>query len=189
VVGGDAVEGAIGHALPHGVPVRGSPERRVHLGLRPVAIDGLVRKGEVVRGRLRGDAHALGAGRADHLYPETGGNVLDVDVSAGQPGQHQVPCDGHVLGRVGDAREAEARREQPLVHGAAAGECPLLAVAGDGDAEVLRVLQREAHEPRVRDRIAVVADSHRTGRDHLAHLRQPLHGVPVLRVTILIDIW
>jgi hypothetical protein len=61
--------------------------------------------------------------------------VLDVEPPPGELREHQVAGDHHVLGGVGDAGEAEAGGDHPLVHRAAARELQLLGVDGDREVE------------------------------------------------------
>ena len=78
-----------------------------------------------------------------------GGEVLEVDPGAGEPGQGDVAEDHQLLGLGRDAGDARARRPLPLVHVAAVAERLDLAVLGEGDParEARRVLERPAHEP------------------------------------------
>ena len=63
VVAGDGVQGAVRQALLDGGHVGRGPERRVDLGVGVVALDRLIRQGEVVGRGLGGDGEARGLGR------------------------------------------------------------------------------------------------------------------------------
>src|SRR2546427_277736 len=83
MVGGDGVDDSVGERAYDGLPVALAAQGRRHLGVRVVGLDGrrillpegrdrggdsrhrLVGQGEVVRGRLGGDAHPARPGLAD----------------------------------------------------------------------------------------------------------------------------
>ena len=83
VVGGHAVDGAVGEGRDQGLAVGLLPQRRVHLVPRRVErLDRGVGEREVVRRDLGGDAHAARLGAADLLRRLGGGDVADVDPPA-----------------------------------------------------------------------------------------------------------
>ena len=71
--------------------------------------------------------------------------------------------DHDLLGRPGDAAQAERRGVEALVRDAIALERGILAVVDDRQVEHARVLERAAHDQRARDRAPVVGDGHTPG--------------------------
>ena len=108
--------------------------------------------------------------------------MADVEAGAGLGGEEHVAGDDRLLGDGGPAGEPELGGDRPLVQLGAAGEAGLLRVLGDHAVHDPRVLERAAHEQRIGDARAVVAeDAHRGARPgHRDELRE-LAALPALR--------
>ena len=87
-------------------------------------------------------------------------------------GEQHVARDDRLLGDRRPAGQSQFARERALVHLGALGEAGLLGVLGDDAVERLHVLERPAHEQRIGDAEAVVAEhAHvRTRSGHRAQL-------------------
>ena len=93
------------------------------------------------------------------------GDVADVQPRADVLGQQHVAGDDRLLGDRRPAAQAEHAGPLALVHLRVLGQPRLLRVLGDDAVERLDVLQRPAHQHRVRDAVPVVAeDPHPGGR-------------------------
>ena len=95
-------------------------------------------------------------------------------------GQQHVAGDDRLLGDGGPAGQPELGRDGALVHLRALGEPRILGVLGDDAVERLHVLQRPAHDERIPDAEAVVAeDAHAGARvGHRAQLGEALALLP-----------
>ena len=96
-------------------------------------------------------------------------------------GQDDVPGDHDLLGRGGDAGQAEPLCDPALVHRPALEKGPVLAVVDDESTGFVRGGHGPAHDPAVCDGPSVVRKSDRTRRDEAGHvdelraLRAPRH--------------
>jgi hypothetical protein len=102
----------------------------------------------------------------------------DVEPASGRLGDRHVARDHDLLRRGGDPAEPQTERDQALVHAAARAEPLVLRVVDHRNAEDPRVLERAAHQVRVRDRHAVVGDGDDSRLAHLADLGEVLAPEP-----------
>ena len=175
VIGGDAVDGAVGDALDELGGVLCGAKRRVHLERGGVVVaDVVLGQEQVVRGDLAGDAHAGGLGAAHELEPVGAGEVLDVQVGAGELGQLDVAGDVDLLAGRGPAQHAQAGGGDALVDLAGVDQALVLAVVHDGAAELYGVVHDAAHHAGVLDAAAVVGEGHGAVGAHVAHLGEHL---------------
>ena len=139
VVGGDAVDRAVGQAGPHRGDVGVGAQRRVHLEHRVVGRALGVGEGEVVGGGLAGDGQArrpwpartISTDRAvDRCWKWTRVPVRRARAMSRM--HHQLLGLGRLAG------DAEAGRPLPLVHVPAGGQHRVLAVLGQHDAAARR---------------------------------------------------
>jgi endonuclease-3 len=100
----------------------------------------------------------------DQLDATPGADVADVQPAAGQFGEHQVAGDDDLLGRRGDALDAELPRDLALMH-RAVGKRFVLAVDDHRAVQPRRGLQRTAHDRAVGGGVTVVRPADRAGVD------------------------
>ena len=79
VVGGHAVDGAVGEAGEQGLDVGRAAQRRVHLAVRVVVGQPIVGEGQVVRGDLAGDRRPARLRRPDHPQRAADADVREMD--------------------------------------------------------------------------------------------------------------
>ncbi len=84
---------------------------------------------EVVRRDLAGDGQALRLGGAHELQAARGGDVLDVELAAGEARNGDVAGDLDLLALGRPAENAQAGGDDALVHLAVADEVLVLAMA------------------------------------------------------------
>ena len=149
----------------HRVDVALRAQRRVHLGVGVVAVDGVLGEREVVRRRLGGhrEAARLGARAPARRAPA----VLRCAMCRRPPvrsSERDVARDHRLLGGGRDALEAEAeRRSAPSCITPSPASAAVLLVRDHRQAEHARVLERAAHQAAVHDRHAVVGDGDDAG--------------------------
>ena len=178
MVGGHAVDGAVGQRFDQRLHVPLAPERRAHLRVGVERADRLFGHRQMVGRHLGRDPHAPSLPLADE--PDRSGRreMSDVDVSARQLGQQDVTRHHHVLGRRRRAGDPELGGDDALVHGRALREVLVLGVADHRRAERQRVLHRPAIEIRIHDALAVVGERHAAGLGQLGELGQLLAAEP-----------
>jgi hypothetical protein len=106
VVGGDAVDGAVGDGGDGGAAVLLAAQRRRHLGEGAVVADGKLVEREVMRRRIAGDLQAALLGAADAVDGGRGGQMGRVIAAAGQLHQMQVALQQHHFRGRGNARQS-----------------------------------------------------------------------------------
>ena len=126
----------------------------------------------MMRTSLGGDFDAAHSAFANEFDRTSGGEMLNVQTSAGDLGKADVARDHDVLGRRGHAGNAESRRFEAFVHHAADGQLGHLAVLHDDAIEHRGVFQGATHERCRRDRRTVVCEADRAAGDKPAKLRQ-----------------
>ncbi len=178
VIGGHAVDGAVGQPLAQRRHVRRGAQRRVDLVDRVVAGRERVGQQQVVRGHLGGDPPALALRPADDLHRAGRGHVADVQRRADVGGEQAVPGDDSLLGHGRPAGQPEPPGHLPLVELRALGEPGFLRVLRDDPVERLHVLQCAAHQHGVGHAPPVVREHPDPGRGvgHRAEFGQPRSG-------------
>ena len=178
VVGGEAVDGAVGEALEEGLAVGLRAQGRVHLGIgvegdrsiRAAGADRLVGEREVVGSDLAGDVQAVSLGPADGVQGEGGGDVLHVQVRADAFGGEDVPDELDVafddagFGFGGIAAQAEPEGHGAGVHDGTVREAGVLGVLRNGQAEAAGAQECGAHHGWIEDGLSVVGEAERSGR-------------------------
>ncbi len=156
VVGGDAVDGAVGKRFAKGCDVLGLAQRRIDLAGGIVAKHGFVGQQEVMRGDFGGDLDASRLGFTKDTDRAACGDVSHVVAGACVLGKECVPGDDDVLGDTGPAAEAEAGSDASFVHLGACGEGVVLAVLDHGEVEGAGVFEGVAHDGARCDAPAVI---------------------------------
>ena len=172
VIGGDAVDHALLQPGAQRRHVGRFPQRRIHLGVRVVALAGVIGQRQVVRRHLRGHAQTLLLGAADQLHRAARRHVAQMHVAAGELREQDVAPHHDLLRRGRDPLQSEAGGNEALVHDAARRERRLFAMIRDGYPEGAGVLKRRAHQVTRYDGLAVVRHGDGAGSHHLAELRQ-----------------
>ena len=163
VVGRHDVDGPVGQSLAQRHTSRSGAQRRIDLEEGVVAADQFVGEQQMVRCHLGGDVDAALLGAPDQVDAAGGGDVAHVQPRADVVGQQDVAGDDRLLRGGGPAPQPQHGRHRALVHLRAGGEPRLLRVLGDDPVERLDVLQCPAHEQRVVDTFAVVAEHPHAG--------------------------
>ena len=176
VIGGHGVDGAVGQARPQRLDVGVGPQRRIDLVDRVVGRHLRLGEQQVMGRHLRGHVPALRLRPANQLHRAGRGHVTDVQPRTHVGREQHVPGDDRLLRDRRPPRQPEDAGELALVHLGALGQARLLCVLGHHPVERLDVLQRTAHQNRVRDALSVVGeDAHPGGTvGHRAELGQAL---------------
>ena len=166
VVGSDGVHHAVEDGLDHGIPVRSSPQRRIHLGVGIVEADMLFGEQEVVRSHLAGDAQSTAPSLAHCGERGSGRSVGHMQMGAGiAQFSHQadVALDHSGLGFRRHSAQSELERHRPQVHAGALSEPRVFSMLNDAQPHARRRGQGLAHDVVFEDGVAVVGDSHSAG--------------------------
>ena len=138
-------------------------------------------------GDLRGHPRAARLGLPHEPDGAGGREVGDMDVGARELAEQDIARHHRVLGRRGDASEAELGRHRPLVHAAAVAQVRVLGVADHGAAERQRILHRAAVELGVHHGPPVVGERDAARLGQLGELGQLLPAEPPGHGTDWID--
>src|SRR5215210_2427464 len=93
-------------------------------------------------------------------------------VPTSQPREENIAYHHDLLGFGWNALESQLRADDTLVHRPARGERRFLAMGDHGDPERSRVLQLRPHQLRAGDRLAIIANRHRTRTHHFPKLSE-----------------
>ena len=178
VVGGDAVDHALGQRVPQRHGVREFPQGRVHLVHRVVGLEPRVVEQQVVRGDLGADRDPEPLRPADQLDRAGGGGVADVHACFRVAGQQRVAGDDRLFGGARPTREPQPRGVRALVRDRAERQPRFLGVLRDEHAQRVGVFEGAAHHQRVVHAFAVVGEHPHPGDTggHRAHLGELLAG-------------
>ena len=175
VVGHDAVHRAVDNRVDDGLGICSGAQRRVHLESGVVVVaDCVFREEHVVRGDLAGDVDASGLACADELDTVAGGEVLNMQVRAGEPRELDVAGDVDLLAGGRPAQHAQARGSDTLVDLALVDQGLVLAVVHDRMAKLDGVVHDTAHHAGVLDTAAVIGEGDGAMCVHVAHLGEDL---------------
>jgi hypothetical protein len=134
-----------------------------------------------MRRDVAGDRQAVGFRGADERQCSRGGDVGEVQASAGHVADdlgedRQVPCDRRGLGRRGPATQPEHGRNESLVRLRAIGLRVVLGMVDDRQPEGAGVREGVAQDRRRPNRRSVVGEPDDPGVGQLAERRQRLAG-------------
>ena len=175
VVGDDAVDRAVEHALAQSCGVGSRAQRRVHLEVRVVGVgDVVLAEEQVVRGDLAGHGQAVGLGGAHEVEALLRGDVADVQRALGKTDELDVAVDLELLGERRPAEHAQARGGAALVDDAVARERLDLAVRERDAVELGDVLHAGAHHAGGLHAVAVIGEGRGAGVGHVADLGERL---------------
>ena len=165
VVAGDGVQSPVPETFHQGVAVLAGAQGRVHLviGAARAAREVVLGQGEVVGSGLGGDREAGALGAAHQVHGPGAAHMADVEAAARERGQGQVAQGHERLGGGGDAGQAQALGEASFMDDASGRQMVVLRVVEHGKPGGPREEQGPAHELRVHDRAAVVADGRGPG--------------------------
>jgi hypothetical protein len=170
VIGRDGIERAVRQTGAAGVAIFGGAQRRRNLGVGVVAGSRFVGERQVMRRRFGRDADSPLPRLPDQIHGAPGGHVGHVQVGARDLRQDQVSRD---VGDLGDRRisgQTQARGHRAFVDHAVADQRAVFRVGDHRRADELRVLEDVAHHAAIHDRLAVVAERHRSRFDQRGHL-------------------
>ena len=178
VVGGDAVDDAVGEGTAQRIGVGGLPQWRVDPVAAVVGGQPTVVKHQVMRRYLGCDRNALCLSPSDDLNGARRGGVADVHARSCVAGQQRVAGDDGFLSGAGPAGQTEPRGVGSLVGHGADREPRLFGVLRDQDTKAGGVLERAPHDQRIVHAHAVVGEQpHLAGAGgHHAHLGELLSG-------------
>ena len=161
--------------LDNRLRVLSGAQRRVDLEAGLVSAgDGILGEEHVVRGGLAGNGQTLGLSGANHIEAACGGDVLDVQLGAGEFREHDIAGDLQLLALRRPAEKTQARRGDALVHLALANKVFVLAMAHEHLVKHLAVVHAAAHHAGTLDSTAVIGEGDGSARDHITHLGDDL---------------
>ena len=171
MIGDDSVDGAVDDALTDGLGVLVGAQRRVDLERGVVGLVQVVLGQEhVVRSGLAGNLNTSGLTGTHDLQAMGGGDVLNVQLGAGQLGDLDVAGDLELLAGSRPALESQTGRDLALVDLAVADQVLVLAVAHKDLAEHLAVVHAATEHARALHAATVVGEGDCAVGDHIAHL-------------------
>ena len=190
MVGSHAVNDAVGQADDAGGHIVRRPQGRIDfcrrvVGRRPdgrpalAAQRPILSKHQMVRADFGGHRQPPLFGGAHQCHAAGGAQVRQMQASAGQLGQRNIPRHHRLLGHRRDAGQAQAAAHPPLGHHAARTQRMLLAVVADRQPQIAAVGQRQTHQRRIIHRIPVIAESDAARRRQLLQIRQLLPRPPL----------
>src|SRR5450759_327561 len=174
VIRSDEIDRSVLHAIAQRFDILRGAKRWIHLRVRVVPPNALLRQREMVGADFRSDSYPALLPPANQLDGSLRAHVREVNVPARQPCEEDVADDHDLLRFRLNPLEAELRADDPFVHRSARRERWLLAMVDHGNLEGARVLERRSHQLRARDRLAVIADRDRAGAHHLPEFGQRL---------------
>lgn len=149
MVGGNAIDGAVGHRCGYRLPVRFAAQRRGELGEGSIVADRQFIQCEILRSGVAGDLEPTRLRHPNGFNAGCGRNMRDMIAATREREEAQVALDhDHLRGRR-DACKPKPRRQLTLIHLAAAGERWFLRMLHDEDAEGAGVTQGAMHDARI----------------------------------------
>ena len=175
MVGDDDVDGTVDDALTDSLGILLGAQRRIDLERGVVGLIQVVLGQEhVVRGGLAGDLHASRLTGTHELQAMGGGDVLDVQLGAGQLGDLDIAGDLQLLACRRPALEGQTGRDLALVDLAVTDQVLVLAMAHKDLAEHLAVVHAATEHACTLHAATVVGEGDGAVGNHIAHLGHSL---------------